>query len=233
MAPDATAPAGGQLALALQPRDDATGDNFLELPANAAPLAALRAAAEELVYLHGPADGGKSHLLQAECHAATGPALYLPGHEVAGYAAEELLGGVEALALVCIDDLDALAGDLAWERELFHLYNRARQRGCRLRVAATQPPSALPLALPDLRSRLAAGLVFGLPVPDDSARRDILAFRAARRGLRLSPETAGYILARAPRSLDALLGILERLDAASLAAGRPLTLPFVREVMGW
>jgi len=222
-----------QLFLNLRPRDDATLDNLLPLPGNSAALAALRAPGEDLVFLHGPADGGKSHLLQGLCHAAEGPALYLPGSAVAAHPAEEVLAGTEELAVVCIDELDALAGRDHWEQALFHLYNRARERQCRLCVAAARPPGALPLALPDLRSRLAAGLVFALPAPDDAARRAILAFRAERRGLRLSAELAAYILARAPRALGDLLAVLERLDEASLAARRPLTQPFVREVMGW
>ena len=222
-----------QLFLNLQPRDDATLENFLPLPGNSAALAMLRAGGDDLVYLHGPAAVGKSHLLQGLCHAAGSRALYLPGAAVADYPAAEVLAGTEELALVCIDELDLLAGREDWEQALFHLYNRARESACRLCVAATRPPAALALALADLRSRLAAGLVFALPAPDDVARRAILTFRAERRGLRLSPEVAGYILARAPRGLVDLLAVLERLDEASLAARRPLTQPFVREVMGW
>lgn len=227
------ASARGQIPLNLQPRDDATLGNFLETPANAAALAALRAGGDELVYLHGPADGGKSHLLQGLCHAAPGPALYLPAAEVVAFPAEEVIGGLEGLELVCIDGLDALAGHEDWEQALFGLYNRAREQRCRLRVAASRPPGSLALALADLRSRLAAGLVFALPAPTDDLRRELLCFRAARRGLRLPPELATYILARAPRGLDALLAVLDRLDRESLAAQRSLTQPFVREVMAW
>ena len=69
------------------------------------------------------------------------------------------------------------------------------------------------MALPDLRSRLAAGLVFALPAPDDAARRAILVFRAARRGLRLSAEQreglkgigirAGRVAAHVPETVHA------------------------------
>jgi DnaA family protein len=222
-----------QLALDLRPRDDATLENFCARPGNAAALAALTAGGDELVFLHGPAEGGKSHLLQAMCHAVTGPSLYLPAAQLRDYPAAEVLRGTEELALVCVDDLDALAGLAAWERGLFHLYNRSRNGGCRLLVAARLPPTALPLGLPDLRSRLAAGLVFALPAQDDADLAAILAFRARRRGLELPREVAAYILVRAGRSLGELLAILERLDAASLAAQRALTLPFVRQTLGW
>ena len=38
--------------------------------------------------------------------------------------------------------------------------------------------------------------------------------------------------AEASREIPALLGLLDRLDHASLAAQRRLTIPFVREVLG-
>jgi DnaA family protein len=43
---------------------------------------------------------------------------------------------------------------------------------------------------------------------------------------------AHYLLQRHARDLTALFGLLERLDRASLAAQRRLTVPFVREVAG-
>ena len=49
----------------------------------------------------------------------------------------------------------------------------------------------------------------------------------------LEPEVGRYILARAPRAMPALLALLDRLDAGSLAAGRRLSIPFVRECLGW
>jgi DnaA family protein len=44
---------------------------------------------------------------------------------------------------------------------------------------------------------------------------------------------ARYILHRGPRRLDELFIILETLDRASLIAQRRLTIPFVKQVLGW
>ena len=226
-----------QLPLAMRLRDDATFDNVYPWPALRPALAALMAIfepdAERLLYLHGPSGAGKSHLLQGACHEAGAEALYLPLAELAAYPAADVLADSSARRLLCIDDVQAVAGRTDWERALFHSYNLAQQAGTTMLFAATLPPRDLGVGLPDLESRLAGAVVFQLPEPDDGEKARILGFRAARRGLSLSDETARYIVTRAPRDLDGLLGILERLDEASLEQQRALSIPFVKQVLGW
>ena len=55
--------------------------------------------------------------------------------------------------------------------------------------------------------------------------------RAAQRGFELPAESARYLLRRMPRDMRALCGWLDKLDIASLAAGKRLTLPFVKSVI--
>lgn len=220
----------------MQLRDDATLDNFLALP-KAQPLVnALlmqsQAGGEQFIYLYGPAGSGKSHLLQASCHLAT-DALYLPLEQLRQYPASEVLQGVERLGRVCLDDLDAVLGDADWERALFNLFNDARQQGCRLVVAGDAAPRALEVGLPDLRSRLSWGIVYQLVEGDDAEKAAILQFRAARRGLSLPPGVASYIVTRAPRALTQLLQLLDQLDQASLTQQRALSIPFVKQALGW
>ncbi len=224
---------GGQLPLNIRPRDDATLDNYVVHPGVAAVYAAVGDTGERLLYLHGPGDAGKSHLLQAACHACEGVALYLPLATIADMAPAELLEGIEQAALLCLDDLDAVAGDPAWERGLFNLYNAVQTAGARLLVTATAPPATLGLAMPDLRSRFTAMLVCRVAPPDDAQRQDILVARAMRRGLSMPPDVARYISHRAGRSLGDLMTVLEELDRASLTHQRALSIPFVREVTGW
>ena len=226
-----------QLPLAVQLRDDATLDNFLAPPAVQPLIAALSRQAEPdgeaMIFLHGAAGSGKSHLLQASCHLAGAGALYLPLAELEHYSPEEVLQGVAALKLVCIDDVHIVLGNADWELALFNLYNRAGQQNCRLLLAGNAAPRALAVDLPDLRSRLSWGIVFQLAQADDDAKAGILRFRAARRGLSLSEETASYIVTRAPRAMDQLLDLLAILDQASLAEQRALSIPFVKQALGW
>lgn len=226
-----------QLALEVQLRDEATLENFLAAPAVQPLVAALQQypdpAAETMIYLYGPAGAGKSHLLQASCHLAGGAALYLPLAELGRYAPAEVLQGVEALGLVCLDDVDRVLGDADWELALFDLCNRARQCGCRLVVAGNAAPRVLAMDLADLRSRLSWGIVYQLTEPEDREKAAIMCFRASRRGLLLPPEVATYITSRAPRGMGQLLDLLDVLDRASLAEQRALSIPFVKQALGW
>jgi DnaA family protein len=223
-----------QLPLQVRLRDEATADNFLATAAMKPLLGALRAQAagsgEAVIYLHGARGSGKSHLLQASCHLAGRDAQYLPLAELGGYAAQDVLQGMEALRLVCLDDLHAVLGREDWELALFNLYNLARERGCRLLLAADAAPRALALGL---RSRLAWAGVFQLNPASDEQKAAILVFRAAQRGLALGPEVANYIVSRAPRDMEALLALLDDLDHASLVEKRPLSIPFTKRVLGW
>lgn len=225
-----------QLSLAVQLRDDATFDNFLGLPRVQALVSALHAqltpAGESVIYLYGPAGTGKSHLLQASCHVAAAT-LYLPLSELRQYCAREVLHGVEQLDRVCIDDIHAVLGDADWELALFNLFNSARQQGCRLVFAGDAAPRALAVQLADLRSRLSWGIVYQLAQADDADKAAVLQFRAARRGLSLTPGVASYIVNRAPRGMAQLLEVLDLLDQASLDQQRALSIPFVKAALGW
>jgi DnaA family protein len=226
-----------QLALPVHLRDDATMDNFLPVAGSEAAVAALgdllAGRGERVILLHGASGSGKSHLLQACCHSAGERALYLPLGELAGYPADRVLEGIDVMQLLCLDDLQAILGKADWETALFNLYNRARESGQALLLAANAAPRQLPVTLADLQSRLSWAVVFHLTAIDDERRCAILQFRARRRGLTLPADVAGYIVSRAPRSMDALLANLELLDRASLAQQRHLSIPFVKQTLGF
>jgi DnaA family protein len=185
------------------------------------------------LYCWGAHGSGKSHLLQACCRAADAAghsAAYLSLRDAAQLA-PAVLDGWEHYQLVCLDDIDAAAGAGGWEEALFHLYNRLVERGNRLLVSAAVAPAGLALELPDLVSRLAAGPVYQVHILDDEQSLRAMRLRAAQRGLDLPEETGRYLLRRLPRDLPALMNLLDRLDMASLAAQRKLTVPFVKSVL--
>jgi DnaA family protein len=227
----------GQLALDIGLSDEATLDSFLAGPEQAPLLDAMRRQADgtgdRWLYLCGPPDCGKSHLLQAACHREPAAAIYLPLGVLEQHDPAAVLDGVERVGLVALDDLQRVAGRSPWELALFRFLNLARERSCRLLLAADRSPRELPLALEDLRSRLSWGPVFRLAAPDERRRRAVLQARAERRGIALSQDVVDYILSRAPRSLPALLEVLERIDRAALAAQRPVSLPLVKRTLGW
>lgn len=188
---------------------------------------------ERQAYIAGPAGLGKSHLLQAACHAAAARGArtaYLPLDGEPGRH-PEAVEGLEQLDLAAIDAVGAVAGVRAWEQALFSLINSARDAGTRLIFAARRPPAELSLGLPDLRSRLTWGPVLRLEPLSDAQKREALTERAAALGLDLPPAVSEYLCRHYPRDLAGQLERLTVLDRASLASGRRLTVPFVKEVL--
>jgi len=226
-----------QLTLGIRLNDEARFDDYLVTAANKQLVELLLEphTAERIVYIRAQEGTGLSHLLQAVCHVealAEHPALYLPLAEHARFG-PEILQGAEGLTLLCLDDVAAVAGDPEWERALFVAWNEIQHSHTRLLIGADRPPQELPLALPDLRSRLQTAPVYQLRPPGDEEKKQLLQLRAARRGMNLTPAVADYILARTERGLPALMDVLEKLDASSLTHRRALTIPLVRETLNW
>jgi DnaA family protein len=143
----------------------------------------------------------------------------------------DVLDELEALALVCIDDIDAIAGDRSWETALFHLYNRIQTSGSRLLVTGHLAPADLPLELADLHSRIAWGWIFQLQLLSDDDKKQALKLRARTRGFELPDDVNDYLLRYFPRDIHGLFALLDRLDTASVVAQRRLTIPFVKSVL--
>jgi len=230
-----------QLVLNLRLRDASSFENYF-VARNREAVERLQHAVRNLssasqtpaswLYLWGEPGTGKTHLLEAACRAVQeqGQApLYVPLADKADFTTA-LLEDVEQVPLVCVDDVDAIAGDAAWEAALFALYERLRAHGGTLILAARSSPAAIGLKLADLATRLAAGLVYQLQPLADEEKIAALRLRAQRRGLEMTEEVANYLLTRFPRDMHSLFALLDKLDAATLAAQRRLTIPFLRSL---
>jgi len=228
-------PAAAQLPLALRYPPDQRFEGFVGAPAGAlAQLEALAAGrASDWLYLSGARGSGKTHLALAACAAAEAAGrrgAYLPLAAAAGRM-REALESLQDNDFIALDGLDAIAGRRDDEVALFDFHNRARDAGTAVLYAAHAAPDALPLALPDLRSRLAQCIRVALAPLDDGGRREVLRLRARRRGLSIDESAIDWLLRRVERDLSSLATLLDRLDRASLAEQRRITVPFLRRVL--
>jgi DnaA family protein len=222
-----------QLALPLRLADYAVFETFLA-NGNDTVVDYLRSLAEvgegQGAWIWGQPATGKSHLLQATCERFADRAAYLPLVDIAE-AGPALLEGLETRQLVCIDDVDSVAGNDGWERGLFALCNAQLEAGHHLVVSAAAPPRESGIALPDLRSRFQRLATFHLRALDEASRMAALQLRASHRGLELPEDTARYLMTRSRRDMQSLYALLDRLDLEALRAQRRLTIPFVRDVL--
>jgi DnaA family protein len=188
---------------------------------------------EQQLYLWGEAGSGKSHLLQACCQQAKAigcdpfycaiPAAQLPPIG--------LLDGLDEVPLVCLDDIHHVSEDAAWQQALFGFYNAHRQRGHRLVISANCPPKFLPMALSDLKTRMAWGLTFKIQGLQDDQLIAALAHKARYLGFDIPPAVGQFLLHHYVHDMTALWQLLERIDHATLAAKRKLTLPFLKQIL--
>ena len=222
-----------QLALPLRLADHAVFESFLA-SGNESLVAMLRELAQggegAGCYLWGAPATGKTHLLQAVCDEAGDESVYLPLGMFAD-GSPEMLEGLVQRRLICIDDIDSVAGQPEWERGLFSLYNQALANGCALVVAGQSAPRATEFELADLKSRLGQLPTFQLKSLGDDETRQALQLRARHRGLDLPDETANFLLGRSRRDMASLYSLLDKLDGEAMRAQRRLTVPFVREVL--
>lgn len=225
-----------QLPLALRYPPDQRLGTYVGAPAGA--VAQLQALAThpggDWVYLSGPGAVGKTHLLLATCaatEAAGRRAAYLPLAAACGRL-RDALDALEGRDVLALDGLEAIAGHREDEVALFDAHNRARTSGSRLLYAARGNPDELALVVPDLRSRLAQCSRINLQPLDDEGRREVLRQRAQRRGWVLEEAALEWLLKRVERDLAGLTALLDRLDHASLAAQRRVTVPFLRQTLG-
>ena len=222
-----------QMALPLQLADHAVFASF-HAAGNETLVATLRALAAgeggDGCWIRGATSTGKTHLLQAVCDSAGDQSIYVP-LAVLAEAGPGVLEGLAQRSIVCIDDIDTIAGDANWELALFNLFNDLQERGRQLVVSAAAAPRECGFKLADLESRLSRLPVFQLHALGEAERAAALQLRAGHRGIDLPDETAVYLLRRVPRDMASLYAMLDRLDLEALRAKRRLTIPFVRDVL--
>ena len=207
-------------------------EDFLETPANAAALRAIshwpsgaEGEAHALVLI-GPEGSGKSHL--AEIWRLENDALKAHAADLRVEAVPHLL----ARGALVLEDLPADAARAPeWETALFHLLNMARQEGAHVLLTSCRSPARWPVALPDLRSRLAALPVAEIEPPDDMLLRAVLVKLCTDRQLLVPEEVISYLLTRMERSLTAARQLVAALDAASLREKRRITRPLAARVL--
>jgi DnaA family protein len=184
-------------------------------------------------YLFGLAGVGKSHLLHASSHYAA----QLGKSSVCLSCAElmllpiEVLDGLEQMDLICLDDIQLVAGNTLWQKAIFDLYNRVLEQNNCLLITGDQSANKLDISLPDLESRLTWGLTEQLKPLDDTQKLIALQYRASQRGLVLTNEVVNFLLTRLSRDMTTLIDSLDALDKASILQQRKITIPFIKEVL--
>ena len=189
--------------------------------------------ASNCFYLFGVNGVGKSHLLHASsAYAETlnKTSLCLSFTELKDLSVE-VLDGLEHIDLVCLDDIDVIAGNKQWQQAIFDLYNRLVEQNKLLIITGNQSTTQLGISLPDLVSRLSWGFVEQVKLLNDEEKVVALQFRAQQRGLHLSDDVVKFLFNRLSRDMSSLIQSLDVLDKASIREQRKITIPFIKDIL--
>jgi hypothetical protein len=117
------------------------------------------------------------------------------------------------------------------DEALFHRWNDALSSGHSLLLLSRHAPSEWNIALPDLRSRVAASQLLTISAPDEDLMTQLLLKHLHDRGTSIGPEALGYVVKRIERSHAAVEDFARDVNAAALAQGSAITLSLVRTVL--
>lgn len=168
------------------------------------------------LYLYGEQGAGKTHLAHIWQQKAN--AIFL-SPDSADIPAHPLI----------IDDIEQWRD----QAKLFHVLNHCMLQSQPILITAQCVPDALAITLPDVLSRLKLMPQAVIFSPDDALMEAILYKQLADRQLKVMPDTIAYMIPRLSRNFTAIAEVVTQLDHASLSAQRMLTIPFIRETMGW
>ena len=192
-------------------------------------------AAENLLYLHGEAGSGKTHLLSAigrELSARRQVAIpVIPVEQLDPENCEATFALLRRLPALLLDDLHLLADDSSLRSALWQLFNDFYESGRKIVATATLPPKELTSLDEHLQSRFMWGLVAKLDISDDNSRRMILQKLAEDRQILLPEEVTGHLLVHLPRDIAALTDALDRIKHHSFATQRKISLRLARAAL--
>jgi len=224
-----------QLSLPVGLTDAATFENFYSGRSAEAvkriQYAVLPSSGDRCIYIWGEPGSGKTHLLHAAMRRAAEHevrSVYLPLFDKT--LTIDALEGLDETDLIGVDDVQAIAKRPYWEAALFSVHERVYTRRATLLVTGNAPPAQLTLSMRDLATRLAGRLVYQIVPLNDEEKLGALKLRAKHRGFVIGDDVARYILQRYPRDAKALFSLLDRIDRASLAQQRRITIPFLRSL---
>jgi chromosomal replication initiator protein len=230
---------------------DYTFDNFVTGPCNRLAHAAAVAIAEDPgqaynpFFAHGPAGLGKTHLLQAVCHALRQrqPSLkahYLSCETFINHFIEAVESGAlhqfryryRHVDLLIIDDIQFLAERERSQEEFFHTFNTLHQSKRQIILSADCPPSEIPSLEERLVSRFNSGLVALLDRPCLDTRMAILRNKARLRCIEVPEDVIRFVANRIDANIRELEGALIKIDALSQTRSGIITLDLAREALG-
>ena len=196
------------------------------------------------LFVHGNVGLGKTHLLQAICHAIKrkpepSRVLYLSCEDFTNKFILSIQTGrlnefrefFRSADVLVIDDVQFLGGKEKTQEEFFHTFNALYNRHKQIVISSDRPPVEIPTVEERLVSRFKWGLVTDIEVPCFETRLAIVDRKARLREVVLSDDVAQYIAERVSTSIRELEGAVIKVIGVATITERPITLALAEEAL--
>lgn len=188
---------------------------------------------EQQVFIWGDTGTGKTHLLQAVCqesHSHDKTSFYFSFNSDP-LPPTDILNGLDHFDIVCFDNVEKIAGNTQWEQAFFNFFNSHRDNNKQLLLSANCPPKYLTINLPDLKTRMGWGLTLKITPLSESQQIDALIYKANDLGFEIPENVGKFLMSHYARDLPSIWVLLDKINHATLAAKRKLTIPFLKQIM--
>ncbi len=179
------------------------------------------------VFIHGPCGVGKTHLLQGvvrrigESWRGRANVRYVTAEQftneyiaaVRQNALESFRRAVRKLDVLAIDDVHFLSNKTRTQNEFLHTLDAISMTGARVVIASDSPPSQIRQISTALLSRLQAGMVARMDLPDRTTRRALIERIGLARGIRFTASAMDLLVARCVGSVRQIEGTMMRIAA--------------------
>lgn len=117
------------------------------------------------------------------------------------------------------------------DHRLFHAWNAAQTERRPLLMVGRHHPASWTVALPDLRSRLAAAPHVAIAEPDEALARALIERLLGGAGASYAADLPDWLLRRIERSYGAIAAVTRLLDRAALSSGRKISVAMAKECL--
>jgi chromosomal replication initiator protein len=197
------------------------------------------------LFVHGSVGLGKTHLLQAICHAVLARqrqarVLYLSCETFINDFMEAVeLGQLHTFRyryrhadMLVLDDIQFLADRERSQEEFFHTFNTLYQAQKQIVLAADSPPEQIPSLQDRLVSRFSSGMVARIDQPCYETRIAIVRKKAKIRQIDLPEQVIQFIASTVTSNTRELEGALLKIVGLSQAYRQPVSMQIAEEALG-
>ncbi len=133
--------------------------------------------------------------------------------------------------ILLIDDIQFIAGKERTQAEFFHTFNALYVAKKQIVVTSDRFPRDIKNLEERLRSRFEWGLIADIQPPDTETKVAILKKKSERENIYLPDDVAMFLASKGSSNVRTLEGMLTRLGAFSSVTGKPITIPFAKEIL--